>query len=95
MCSIVEYRAKEFCKAYLEADKLKMEAATRDLVSAVEEIKETKEDIQIREAARYDYEHQGFIEIDEDAIVSKTEEGAYVAAWVYVSKEEFRRGKRK
>jgi hypothetical protein len=95
MCSMVEYRAKEFCKAYLEDDKLKMEAATRDLVSAVEEIKETKKDIQIREAARHAYSLEGFIEIDEDAIVSKTEEGAYVAAWVWISKEEFRRGKRK
>jgi hypothetical protein len=94
MCSWIRDRANMFYKAYLEADKLKMEAATRDLIMAVETMKETKKDRQIREAARYCFESEGFIEIDEDAIVSISEEGAYVEAWVWVSKEEFRRGRK-
>lgn len=38
-----------------------------------------------RAAAKSTYHRQGEIEIDDNAIVSHSEEGAYVQAWVWVS----------
>lgn len=38
------------------------------------------------QAARDEYQRDGEIEIDDDAAVSHSEEGAYVAAWVWVDK---------
>jgi hypothetical protein len=40
------------------------------------------------EAARDEYQRDGEIEIDDDAVVSHSEEGAYVAAWVWVDKTQ-------
>ena len=39
-------------------------------------------------AAKDSYEEEGRIEIDEGADVSDSEKGAYVAAWLWVSKED-------
>ena len=92
MGSMVEQFAGMFCKAYLQADKLEIETATRQLVSAVNYSKERKKYKRIRDRARNFYASQGYIEIDDDAIISLSEsdpDGAYVAAWVWVDIEEF------
>jgi hypothetical protein len=44
-------------------------------------------DEQYRVKAKEEYGEDGSIEFDEDAVVSPSEEGAYVQAWVWVSKE--------
>ncbi len=38
-----------------------------------------------REAAKETYHRQGEIEIDDNAIVGDSDDGAYVQAWVWVS----------
>jgi len=84
MCSRVEHCAEMFCEANLQTDKLKIETATRELVLAVKGYS-TKKDKQIRNAARFLYESEGAIEIDDNATVSISDDnGAYVAAWVWV-----------
>lgn len=40
-----------------------------------------------RKAAKSQYHSEGQVEIDDDALVSESEEGAYVQAWVWVPKE--------
>lgn len=40
------------------------------------------------EAARKSYEKEGVIEFDRNPVVSESEEGAYVQAWVWVGKED-------
>lgn len=40
-----------------------------------------------RKAARAQHHVDGYLEVDDDAVVSESEEGAYVQAWVWVSKE--------
>jgi len=90
MGSMVEHFAEMFCKAYLQADKLEMETATRQLVSAVNDSKEPKKYKRIRDRARNCYASEGYIEIDDDAPISLSgPDGAYVAAWVWVDIEEF------
>lgn len=37
--------------------------------------------------AKSDHHVDGHLEIDDDAVVSESEEGAYVQAWVWVPKE--------
>jgi hypothetical protein len=51
-------------------------------------MRETMTDEQAIEAARQDWWKNPDIEIDDDAVVSHTENGAWVAAWVWVSNEE-------
>ena len=41
-----------------------------------------------RKTAKKVYEEDGCIEIDDDAEVSSSEDGAYIAAWVWIGKEE-------
>jgi hypothetical protein len=41
-----------------------------------------------RKRARQIYQEQGKLEIDDDAIVSQSEGGCYVAAWVWVPDED-------
>jgi hypothetical protein len=41
-----------------------------------------------REAAKETYHRQGEIEIDDNAIVSDSDDGAYVQAWVWVDVEQ-------
>ena len=41
----------------------------------------------IVDEARAAYGYEGEIEIDDNAILSRSEEGAYVQAWVWVGKE--------
>ena len=41
-----------------------------------------------RAIARLQYQQGGEIEIDNDAMVSESEFGAYVQAWVWVRKED-------
>ncbi len=43
---------------------------------------------EIIDEARASYAEEGSVEIDDDAILSRSEEGAYVQAWVWVGKEE-------
>lgn len=38
--------------------------------------------------ARAHYAEEGSIEIDDDAILSRSEEGDYVQAWVWIGKED-------
>ena len=38
--------------------------------------------------ARQDYQHDGEVEIDDDAAVSRSEDGAYVQAWVWIADGE-------
>lgn len=47
----------------------------------------TKDDQVYIELAKQKYHCSGEIEIDENAIVSEGDEGAYVAAWVWVRRE--------
>jgi hypothetical protein len=42
----------------------------------------------IRNQARRMYHEEGTLEIDEDAIVSQSEGGCFVAAWVWVPDED-------
>jgi hypothetical protein len=42
----------------------------------------------LREKAKRLHEKEGEIEIDEDATVSRSKDGAYVAAWVWVPHKE-------
>jgi hypothetical protein len=42
----------------------------------------------IRKGARQIYQEEGTLEIDDDAIVSQSEGGCYVAAWVWVPDED-------
>ena len=42
----------------------------------------------IRKKARQIYQEEGTLEIDADAIVSQSEGGCYVAAWVWVPDED-------
>jgi hypothetical protein len=42
----------------------------------------------IRNQARRIYHEEGTLEIDEDAIVSQSEGGCFVAAWVWVPDED-------
>jgi hypothetical protein len=42
----------------------------------------------IRKRARQIYQEEGTLEIDDDAIVSQSEGGYYVAAWVWVPDED-------
>lgn len=41
-----------------------------------------------RKAAKETYHRQGEIEIDDNAIVSHSDEGAYVQAWVWISNDD-------
>ena len=41
-----------------------------------------------RKAAKEMYEHEGETEIDGEAVVSHSDEGAYVQAWVWVGKDQ-------
>ena len=41
-----------------------------------------------RKRARQMYQEEGTLEIDDDAIVSQSEGGCYVAAWVWVPDED-------
>ena len=50
-------------------------------------VSQTPSDDDYRMAAK-DREQDGEVEFDADAPVSRTEAGAYVQAWVFVSKEE-------
>jgi len=43
---------------------------------------------EIRAQARDTYHEEGTLEIDEDAIVSQSEGGCFVAAWVWVPDED-------
>ena len=38
--------------------------------------------------AKAEYGYEGQVEIDDNAILSRSEEGAYVQAWVWVGKED-------
>jgi len=42
----------------------------------------------VRKKAREIYHEEGTLEIDDDAIVSQSEGGCYVAAWVWVPDED-------
>jgi hypothetical protein len=42
----------------------------------------------IRKRARQIYQEEGTLEIDDDAIVSQSEGGCYVTAWVWVPDED-------
>lgn len=42
----------------------------------------------VRKKARELYHEEGTLEIDDDAIVSESEGGSYVAAWVWVPDED-------
>lgn len=53
----------------------------------IQEPQTTKQDERYRAAAREEYAREGAIEIDDDATISYGDEaGAYVQAWVWVSK---------
>ena len=48
-------------------------------------------DAAYRRAARAEYEREGEVEIDDNAVISRGDDaGAYVQAWVWVSDEEAR-----
>lgn len=46
-----------------------------------------KREAAYRAAAIQEYHSEGSTEVDEDALVSESDEGAYVQAWVWVGKE--------
>ena len=49
---------------------------------------ELNDRIQIVAEAKAEYNEEGRIEIDDNAILSRSDEGAYVQAWVWMPKEE-------
>ena len=46
-----------------------------------------KTDEQYREEARIDYKCENIV-VDTDALVDRTEEGAWVQVWVWIAEEE-------
>ena len=64
-----------------------------DLLAAADKAEANTEvaviDAAYRKAAKAQYEEEGEIEVDDNAIVSKgDDDGAYVASWLWVSKQE-------
>lgn len=70
-----------------EATAIKKAAATNpDLISIVSKIN-SRNDKAVIERAREIYAEEGAVEIDSNAIVSKSKEGAYVMGWLWVGKQ--------
>lgn len=61
----------------------------KDLVDRIRLVK-SEEDIdkEYRELAGNEYDNDGEVEVDGNGIVSKSDDGAYVMAWVWVSRPE-------
>lgn len=83
MASRIEICARDWADAHGQAQ---VDAALKELREAVLEAGCWPGAAQKwRQAAKAQYESEGQIEIDEDAVVSLGEDGgAYVAAWVWV-----------
>ncbi len=62
--------------------------ATRTRVIPEYKIEESDADDEIRQLAIKQYGSEGRIEIDDGAVVSIGNAGAYVAAWVFIDKED-------
>lgn len=87
MASTIEIAARKLAKkaargAYEE----------KDVLAIIEAVKkcDTPDPItdQYRQKAKSIWEDEGQIEIDQNAVVSESENGAYVQAWVWVEKDD-------
>jgi len=96
MSSKIEQTAREIVEIMGNEDMLVL-MDTRTLEQLLKQLKENvqaadknpKISEKFRQAAKRQYEEDGQIEIDDDAIVSMSDDGgAYVQAWVYVSEGE-------
>ena len=80
MGSVIDMRARQVVAA----------RGTRELPAAIAALAKAIEDAdavpaRFREMARAEWEKDGEIEIDDDAVISESEDGgAYVQAWVWV-----------
>lgn len=61
------------------------QSAFDELRAAIVSATDSLDDVAYRDAACEEWHRDGEIEIDADAIVSASDEGAYVASWVWVS----------
>lgn len=89
MASTVEYEARqlaEVCRDAIYGGKEIYNAICK-LIDALNEADLTEDRVEYIQAARRLYNHEGSVEIDDDAIVSLSEDGAYIQAWVYVERE--------
>lgn len=70
-----------------EAAAIKKAAANNpDLKSVVKKIN-SRNDKAVIERAREIYAEEGAVEIDNNAVVSKSKDGAYVMGWLWVDKQ--------
>jgi hypothetical protein len=87
MSSKIEKLAIELATLINDENTVKILTVLSKLIVAVREIqKDPAQNDKLRQLAIDQYQDEGTIEIDVDAIVSSSENGAYVAAWVWVDK---------
>jgi len=90
MSSRIEGIAKELVAAHDAKEHEEIQRLLLELSSSVyRDPGQQERDELIRSAAKSRWEEDGGLEIDEDAIVSDSERGAYVAAWVWVDCEDY------
>jgi len=86
MASRIENCARAVVEAYASGDDIK--GAMRELEDAVLAAAEPGH-TPARDAAKRLHHRDGELEIDDDAVVSPSEDGgAYVSAWVFIRKDQ-------
>jgi len=92
MASTIETTAINLVRQVEERTSLKLFIkALDDLCTAVIENKKFPVlNDKIRQACKAKWEDEGELEIDDDAIVSVSERGAYVSVWIWVDAIEFK-----
>jgi hypothetical protein len=87
MASIIETKAIELVNQIQQiSDTEEFLTTFKELIAAVKDYQKFPiRDNRIRNAAKEIWQSDGEIEIDDDAVVSPSENGAYVSAWVWVA----------